>query len=287
MRERIQHPSVENQTISHIQALGIKFVAFDLDNTLVDIYPIFDTAFTDSCGLLLFGSNWDNDNPNMQESARKLKGYADSYYCELKNTRGVYAALRNEFQVNPVISPYSVQIVGTQFLRLDPNHPHLELAIARINQIYTHDVPKVFPGAIDAVEIFNRAGAETAVATHREKDWMLHTRNNSPLVGKFKSWNNFDVDIPKSVQWAGFFENKGIDPKNALIIGDNFYEDIVSPWRLGAYVVYIGNNFENLDAEIKNSSRFTQISGLIDIHEAIANMRQQIVCGGDGTLHEL
>jgi len=222
----------------------------------------------------------------MQESARKLKSHADSYYCELKNTCGVYAALRNEFKVNPTISPYSVHIVGTQFLGLNPNHPHLELAIARINRIYTHDVPEVFPGAIDAVEIFNRAGVETAVATHREKDWMLHTRDNSPLAGMFKSWNNFDVDIPKSVQWAEFFKNKGIDPKNALIIGDNFYEDIVSPWRLGAFVVHIGNSSKEPNTEIINSPRFTQISRVTHIHKAISNMRQQIACDVDDTLRE-
>jgi len=212
---------------------GIGTVCWDFDGTLVDTRAVFNRAMIDVAGLLLFGREWISEQVERNgEKLRQAEEYKESVMDEL------VWGLRSELGVRPQIMEVVVKLAA-RVRNLDLGGEEVERAVERVQRIYQGDIPDVFEGAREAVELVNKAGRRSILMTHAEGNWTWLKRLGTGFIGMFEEVVHFSVDAPKSVQWEEQIKRLGTDPKAILVVGDNFGADILVPVLLGARGILI------------------------------------------------
>lgn len=218
---------------------GIENFVLDFDGTLVNTGLVFYQAMVDACGLLLYGQDWHqarliSTSPKIKK-ALALKEKMDEIIWQL----------RPEYGVNPQIMTTAVLLtanlmekVAGQKLALD----RTELAQERIERIYDRDIPPLFPGALETIDLINASGKKTILATHAAEEWTWLKRCRTGLTGRFAQVIHFSTKELKSSQWQGQLSRFGLDPRATLFIGNDQKADILVPVKLGGRAVWITNN---------------------------------------------
>lgn len=218
-----------------IEALKQKFslwqvnvVCWDFDGTLINTKLVYGQAMIDASGILLFGQNWplqhgENQGPEFQKAIEFKKEFMAK----------VVKGLNSEFGVRPAIMEATVVICG-RILGLSQESEQTELALERIRRIFDRDVPPLFEGAMDAVDLINETGVRSILISHAQEQWTWIKRVGTGLIGKFERVICFSINLPKADQWKKQLELLEINPHNLLAIGDRISSDIAMPVRLGA-----------------------------------------------------
>lgn len=221
----------------------IDWVGFDLDSTLIDTSRVFKDAVNDASGILLYGTDWARVKAEPEAQQR-----ASEYRHDVFDP--IITRLRSEFGINPVIGEVVIGICAKLSGVTDPEQ--IEAAQARIRQIYTQDIPPLFPGAIESVDMINATNRPTWLMTHAEPEWTRIKINGVGLDGKFAKQICFSIDQSKAEQWIPTFEREGIDPAHMLMIGDNFSADVWPILRLGGRAVLVNGGFSpRLSGQLK------------------------------------
>jgi len=207
---------------------GIRYAAWDVDGTLIDTAPSFIKTIADVADFLVYGKiqTFSESEPG---SSAMIFNFIDE----------AIDGLRGQFRVNPMIMKVAVHLAALH-LGLDPGAPRVDLAMARINRLYNQDLPPVFAGVEEAVVLIDGAVEESVLMTHAGRAWTDFKLRNVGLRHFFSRIACFSVDEIKSVQWQTQFDLLGIDPRECLVIGNNFRADILVPvGQLGACGVFI------------------------------------------------
>jgi len=208
----------------------IRTVLVDLDTTLVDTTTIFQVAMLDACEILLSG-----------EVADYVPGELRQPYGLNRSVMNmVVRELRPEFEVNPAIMVATVRLTA-QRLGLGWDDECVDLAIERIRRVHM-EVPPLFPGVVETMNMINATGVGSVLATHSEKPRVRRILDKTGLAGRFGEIICFDVNRPKSRQWEVEFRQREIDPNRSLVIGDSWRADIKPMVVLGARAVFVGDS---------------------------------------------
>lgn len=207
----------------------IKKVAVDFDNTLIKTYKGFHHAYTEACGMIIFGEDW---NPNSH--------YSQAYQIQATEFQPITLALRHEFDIGMSILIYSLNIFA-RLKGIDINSPQVQRAHNRIIQLYNEDTFEVFPGAIELIDTLNVTGVDVIQATHADHDWNLRKIVASGFSGKFKSKMIFSITDVKSQQWPQKLRTYGINSCELLVIGDNLQADLMVPMQMGATGIWVND----------------------------------------------
>lgn len=212
----------------------IALVGFDLDSTLVDTTRVFKDAVNDASGILIYGADWEKVKTE-PEAQQRVNEYRHDVFDP------IIFRLRDEFGINPVIGEVVIGICAK--LSGVTNEEQIEEAKARIRQIYTQDIPPLFPGASESVDLINATNRPTWLMTHAEAEWTRNKVNGVKLDGKFARHICFSIDQSKAEQWVPTFERENIDPERFLMIGDNFTADVWPILRLGGRAILVSGGF--------------------------------------------
>ncbi len=208
---------------------GVKVVVFDADETLLRTHDVFQRAFADVYSLL--ASAGTNPYAGAGELPEQLKAFKTEFY-------GVIGRLREEFRVNPTMFGILINEMTRRFGQ--PRDGELASQVhERLEHIYTHDRYEPFSGAHEAVEDFGAAAERTFVMTHAGHDHSRRKFGTAGLLTSFTDIVAMDVGRKKSLQWQEQFYRHGIDPTEAMVIGDNLGEDLDLPLQQGARGVWL------------------------------------------------
>jgi len=250
---------------------GVETVMMDLDGTLVDTGKVFQEATLEASGLLLFGKKW-KSNSEFTDQAREFQESS----LEL-----TIRALRPEMGIHPAIMEAGI-LIAAQKLGLKPTASRVKLAIERMRRIYDRDVPPLFEGAIETLDLINAAGRKLILTTHAEEKWTWVKRKGEPgLIGRFAQVICFSILKPKSAQWETLIKKLALNPANLLIVGDDFQADIVVPIQLGARAVWVNRpqartpTVETNRQTIKNQADLKRVIEIQKISEMIPAIIQE------------
>jgi HAD superfamily phosphatase (TIGR01668 family) len=87
---------------------------------------------------------------------------------------------------------------------------------------------------VETFEYLRKRGARVFVVTNAKRDRVDHLKKILPWVEIY--WN---MKKPSIRKLKGIMDEKGIDPKKSVIIGDLFLTDILAGNRLGMYTVMV------------------------------------------------
>jgi FMN phosphatase YigB (HAD superfamily) len=253
-----------------LSRMGKSVTVFDFDGTLINSGKLFGDAQFDAAGFLLYGDKW-------------LNGRTDEYKNNAmvlnKKVHESVMKLRVEFGANPVITKVAVGALG-KGLGLAKDSREMELALNRIDQLYLRDIPEVFDGAKETVDIFKHVSSRQLLMTHAESDWTWVKYLGADFTGMFEKVVCMPINYPKSVQWAQKYADLQIDPKQVLAFGDDFYADIMPNVALDAHAVWIDrgeiafSSDKPVEIDDKSKKRIIKVS---DIKQAIP----KIICFPD------
>ena len=215
---------------------GIESVVFDLDDTLISTRKVFREAITESSKFLL-------KSPMCSKGKRKVDEVAEMMLEIIK-------AIREEFFVRPAIMEMAT-LLTAQLLGLDKKDKCVEKGLERIRRIYNRDVPEIFEGAGETVDVFNGIGIRTFLMTHGQEDYTWRKIIGAGLIGKFEKIVCFSVDRKKEDQWENEFDKLGLKTENILVIGDNPKADIEATIRLGARAVWVSSGLERERSKVE------------------------------------
>lgn len=254
---------------------GIETACWDFDGTLVNTRVVFNQAMIDAVGLLLFGKEWISEQAERdKEKLRQVEELKESVLDKL------VWGLRPELGVNPVILEVAAKLTA-QILGRDLEGDQVERALDRIRDIYLRDVPPVFEGAREAVEIINKAGRRSVLMTHAEPEWTWIKRIGTGFVGMFEQVVHFSIDQPKSVQWAEQIRLLGVEPEALLIVGDNFEADIRPPVEMGARGIWVTNRRTRVfDGELDREQVLDELKERVINVEQTGDIIGAIIQGG-------
>lgn len=190
-----------------------------MDDTFIGARAVYDAALFESAEIL--------------HRAR----FSEQSYKDLTEFKSllneIIHSLRPEFAVDPAILDATVYIAAKN-LGLDYRDISVQQAITRVQQVQTVDTPKLFSGAIETIDLFNRTGLPTVLLTHGRREWTQFKQVKCGLVGKFARVICLDIYRSKSEQWEEKPAELNTDPSNILSIGDNLHGDIIPPVSKGA-----------------------------------------------------
>jgi FMN phosphatase YigB (HAD superfamily) len=205
---------------SKFDSWGVEIIGVDFDGTLIDTPALFREAMFDASAIL--SAPLDERGPDE----------VMALMTDIMNR------LRPEFGVWPSVMDASVLAVA-KVLQLDREDELVRIALERVHQIYTRDVPLLFDGASELVDCLNATGRNVYLMTHADPDWTRHKLNATGIAGKFAEVVCFSIDFPKAPQWQQVLERRNISPSTFLVVGDNREADILPPVSLGARGVYV------------------------------------------------
>lgn len=135
--------------------------------------------------------------------------------------------------------------VETGFAKLRERAPGLTQAFAetfgRRFHVYREEQAKFFPGAIEAIEAFRRAGVKLALVTNGAAE------PQRAKVDRFKLAPLFDhVQIegeagfgkPEEQAYLHAMAALGVGPHETWMVGDNLEWEVAAPQRLGIYSIW-------------------------------------------------
>jgi len=223
---------MERETVEKLNEqfnqLGIKSVLFDLDGTLVDTTTIFQVAMFDACEILLSGEVADYVSEELRQP----------YELNRLVMNKVVQKLRPEFKVNPAIMVATVRLTA-QRLGLGWDDECVDSAIERIRRVHI-EVPPLFTGAVETINMINATGVDSILATHSEEPRVRRILDKTELAGRFGKIICFDVNYPKFKQWEAELRQREIDLNQSLVIGDSWKADIKPMIVLGTRAVWVG-----------------------------------------------
>lgn len=214
---------IAQELLSVFQNWGIDTIALDFDDTLIGSRAIFPPAFNEIAEIFAQATG--------RHEPKEIRKMIDD----------TLSSLRHEFSVNPVIVELAVHAVSTMLLGIDPNSEAYERGLSRVHDIYTTNFPLPFEGAVETVDLLKATGIKLVLATHAQNLWTWQKMGSAGFVGKFNDVRCFEVRRTKAEQWQEQFLIARIDPKHALVIGDNYHGDIVPPVHFGARGVWVTN----------------------------------------------
>lgn len=213
----------------------IDTVCFDLDSTLVDTTKVFKNGVNDACGILFYGDAWARKS-HETDIVDIVNQYRNTVFDQ------IILKLRPEFGINPVIGQVVIDICA-KLSGIDVSDPRVEAAKERIREIYTRDIPPIFPGAKETVDLINATGRRTVLMTHAEDEWTRRKLHGNGLDGKFADVICFSIDRPKSEQYISSLATHAINPTRMMMVGDNFWADVWPVARLEGRAVWVSNGF--------------------------------------------
>lgn len=214
---------------------GIDTVIADFDGTHINTRKLFDDATEDICGLLVCGS-WDEWHDYRSRNQRII-----TKVSELKlKFRDKLVELTPKWGIQPDIMAHAV-VETAKSEGLNENYMGLDLAIERVVDLYTTDKPELFPQSEETAAAFCETGVRFILGSRAGDRWTDHKVKAVGLTGLFDHVECFSVMRPKADQWEEFLESMYIQPESTLFYGDNWYEDIVVPLRLGATAAWINH----------------------------------------------
>lgn len=218
-----------------LQELGVTHTAWDFDGTLIDSSANFHQAILDASGILLFGQEWIGQSANgFNPLLDKAQEFSQTTLREIGDR------LKLDLGISPIVWELST-IAAARVAGIDIADPRVEQAAGRIRAVYKKDIPPVFEGAIETVDIFNATGLPSFLMTHAEEEWTRRKRDSTGFTGRFASVVCFSIHRPKSEQWAPNFKALNLNPEQALVLGDSFEADIVPTALLGAHTIWVKN----------------------------------------------
>lgn len=220
--------AVVGQLRERLDQWGIEAVASDLDDTLIDTRRVFSQAMFEAARILLSGKI----APEVKEELRQPRNLKELFMDE------VVDGLQPELGVLPAIMELTVLITAKR-LGLNLNSPAVKQAVARIQQIYGEDIPVLFQGAIEVIDLINATGVRSILMTHASEEWTWAKRTQAGLMGKFGQVVCFSTLQPKSWQWEDKLGELGVDPSKLLVIGNSLAADIIPPVGLGARAIWV------------------------------------------------
>jgi FMN phosphatase YigB (HAD superfamily) len=131
-------------------------------------------------------------------------------------------------------------------------------AVEEVRMIYDTDVPEVFEGAREILEMALESEANVLIMTHGGLEWS--ERKIMPRFGDIDGFNNlniwcFNVKETKSSQWREILQEAGIEPGGFLMVGDNFEEDILPIIEMGGRGILVSKKGHIYDIIARLESR--------------------------------
>ncbi len=109
----------------------------------------------------------------------------------------------------------------------------LEEELEKLMKIYELP-PVVLPGAIEQVKLIRDAGVRVVLVTHAGEEW-TQRKLSQGFLELFDGVVCTPVHLPKDIEaWENAMIKEDVDPRQALVVGDNPVSDIES--ALGAGV---------------------------------------------------
>lgn len=210
---------------------GTEVVAFDVDDTLLKTKDVFLRAMLGASKI--FAS--DRCRYPSQLDSMALAVMEEYMYPAIISYRE-YAV------VQPSIMDLAVWQTA-RCLGLGTNDPATVQALERIRQIYTTDIPEVYEGALETVTLLKQAGLSPELATHADPEWTWFKIKKTGFAGVFDRLMCFSTTRPKAGQWRERFSHR-ILPRGLLVIGDDWWADIIPAVIWGARAVWVKNGRE-------------------------------------------
>jgi FMN phosphatase YigB (HAD superfamily) len=207
--EREKYLSVLRQKL---QPRGVSVVAWDLDDTLWNIKDCFERRITEVSELL---SRFSSKN---QEWFFKKIGM-------------IIHGLEGEFNVRPVRMQLAVGLAA-KWAGIN-NLPLVDGAIG-ITELVYQDTPKIFPGSFEAITDFGYVGLRNVGVSQANGGWTRLKMTRTGTVNYLPEYCCTDPNEPKGPdQWRWAFHKLGINPEDAMVIGDSYYKDILPAKEIG------------------------------------------------------
>lgn len=190
---------------------GIKMIAMDFDDTLIDTNDLFATVVD-----VYIERTSDITGTPKDEIARQLK------------------VINNKAFKTHSVRPDRWMEVGIQLSDHFNNGCFREL-VPMLMGIYSR-VPKFHSGAEATLQTFHSTGAKLIVVTHANEEW-TKKKYLGLKMNRFLNWNDVyivDCNVHKADKhWLNAINSAGYLPQQALVVGDSLPGDIHPAIRIG------------------------------------------------------
>ncbi len=264
LKERV--PELRTLVELKKEELGIVLTGMDLDGTICDTSCVFEAGIDGAIQIL---------SPNSL-SRREI--------AELRQlTINHIEKLRNVYIVNPEIMEVAILARASGMGYQDFNNERVIAAIERVRDIYRKDVPEIYSGAREILQIF-----KPLIITHARRDWTGIKVEGLGIENFISGVECLNVDREKDEQIEQLLKEKGVKPENFMMIGDNFRADI---WRvaacLGGYAIFVDMNGKineifnrlcqqdkKLFADLVNKGKLSVVYHISRVHEGFLSLKK-------------
>ena len=247
-----------------LDRLDVTEVGIDGDGTLWKTPEVYSAAIREAVEILV------DDPENI-----KLIHECDDYL------RSAIGKMRAVYKVNPLIMEYSTLAVAVKLGR-QLTDERVGRAIDRARKIFSEDKFELFD---EAEEVLLTLG-KPILYTHAGEEWTWRKITETEIGSLLDEVVCMDVNRHKRDQWEGWLMERGIDPNEFLMIGDNLHEEVLPILALGGRAIFVdysgnfGDIYERLNAPQRqalasaiNAGLFASVSRFQRIPEAILWMK--------------
>lgn len=232
----------------HLDRLNIAQVGIDGDGTLWKTPEVYAAAIRDAVEILV-------DDSSNQQLIREYDDYL----------RMAIGKMRAVFKVNPLIMEYSTLAVAVKLGR-DLQDERVMAAVERVRRIFSQDRFELFDGAREVLETLG----SPVMYTHAAEEWTWRKVTETEIKTLLSDVVCMDVDRQKRDQWEGWLRERGIEPKDFLMVGDNFTEEILPILAMGGRAIFVDHDerFSKMIEKLKGQERHEELMILIKAVEA-------------------
>lgn len=212
---------------SWFQERGIETCVFDFDNTFVLTNEAYEEKMREFCEFIVRRTSLEVDVETVFEEM-----------CEID------VALRPEVSVGPGWVPVATKtLAGKYFVDEDEEYQEYYEGVLSVYM----STPKQYPGARENAEMIESTGVSMKILTHASLDWTMKKIWSLGWGGMFDGVFCVPIHLWKDAsQWRKGFEQMGVYPENAMVVGDSINSDIKPAIEVGVNtVVWVKNNSGN------------------------------------------
>lgn len=200
-----------------LNALGIKAVIFDLDDTLIYTSEIF--------------AKYMNEYVEKVAAETGIEGKIINE-CLRRNNDEEYKTMG----VNPTRWAVVVEKMAKEFVG---NEDCIINNLTILMNIYT-EKPRIRPGARTTLEGLRKIGIKIGMVTHANVDWTWRKLESAGIIDYFDSILIANENTHKGVEhWQAEMASLEVSPEECLVIGDNLGGDIIPTSQIGARTMWL------------------------------------------------